>query len=599
MTDMRRTLLWVVFSMSLFLIWDAWNKHNGQPSFFSPTPAKVAAAGSAPAAGTGLPSLPGATSATAAPALAAAALPGAAPASAPTAAEVATITTDLVQATLGGQGGTLTRLELLKYPDLVETPWYQPLLALFGRGDQHPATEIKKIVLLDESAARMYVAQTGLIPAAGGSGLPNHLTQMTLVPGERSLQPGQNTLQVKFESPVVGGVKLVKTYTFRRGSYVIDVKNDVVNESTAPVAPRLYLQLVRDGIPPPGASTGYSTFTGAAIYDEATKFHKIEFKAIDKFGPNDKPDYPVEADNGWVAMVQHYFVSAWLIDNLDTAKQAREYFTGKSDIVNPATAEPVHVYSVGMFVPLGEIAPGASKTFDAHLFVGPQEEKKLAALAPGLELVKDYGIFKILAEPLFWLLTQLHKVFGNWGWSIVGLVVLLKIAFYWLNAKAYGSMAKMKAINPKITEMRERLKDKPQQMQQEMMRIYREEKINPLGGCLPIFVQMPFFISLYWVLLSTVEMRGAPWIGWITDLSAKDPYFILPLLMTLSSLLQTWLNPKPPDPVQAKMMWFMPLIFSVMFFVFPSGLVLYWLTNNILSIAQQYVINKRLGVLNK
>jgi YidC/Oxa1 family membrane protein insertase len=298
-------------------------------------------------------------------------------------------------------------------------------------------------------------------------------------------------------------------------------------------------------------------------------------------------------------MVQHYFTSAWLIDKADGSKQPREFFTGRSEVTNPATGQPAHVYSVGMFVPLGEIAAGATKTFDAKLFVGPQEEEKLAKLAPRLELVKDYGIFKILAEPLFWLLTQIHKVLGNWGWSIVGLVVLLKIAFYWLNAKAYGSMAKMKAINPKITAMRERLKDKPQEMQQEMMRIYREEKINPLGGCLPIFVQMPFFISLYWVLLSTVEMRGAPWVGWITDLSAKDPYFILPILMTLTSLLQTWLNPTPPDPVQAKMMWFMPLIFSVMFFVFPSGLVLYWLTNNILSIAQQYVINKRLGVIGK
>ncbi|MDE2626407.1 MAG: membrane protein insertase YidC [Burkholderiales bacterium] len=593
MTDIRRTLLWVVFSMSLFLIWDAWNKHNGQPSFFSPTPAKVAAAGSAPGAA-GLPVPSGTqTPASTTP------LPGAAPAAAPVVAQQVTISTDLVKATLSSEGGTLTRLELLKYPDFVETPWYEPLVTLFRSGGKPPAAEKKDVVLFDESALRMYVAQTGLIPAAGGSGLPNHHTLMTLVAGEHSLQPGQNSLQVKFESPVVGGVKLVKTYTFKRGDYVIDVKNEVVNESTAPVTPRLYLQLVRDGVPPPGASTGYSTFTGAAIYDEASKFHKIEFKAIDKRGPNEKPDYPVEADNGWVAMVQHYFVSAWLIDKPGGVKQPREYYTGKSDVIDPATGAPVQVYSVGMFVPLGELAPGATKTFDARLFAGPQEENKLAALAPGLELVKDYGIFKILAEPLFWLLTQLHKILGNWGWSIVGLVVLLKIAFYWLNAKAYGSMAKMKAINPKITEMRERLKDKPQQMQQEMMRIYREEKINPLGGCLPIFVQMPFFISLYWVLLSTVEMRGAPWIGWITDLSVRDPYFILPLLMTLSSLLQTWLNPKPPDPVQARMMWFMPLIFSVMFFVFPAGLVLYWLTNNILSITQQYVINKRLGVLKK
>jgi YidC/Oxa1 family membrane protein insertase len=588
MTDMRRTLLWVVFSMSLFLIWDAWNKHNGQPSFFSPAPAKVAAAGSAPA--TPKP-VAGATSPVT--------LPGAVVASASSAAEPVTITTDLVKATLRSEGGTLSRVELLKQPEHVEKQWYEPLLALFGAGAAKPAIETRNVVLLDESAERFYVAQTGLIPTAGGTGLPNHHTVMTLLPGERTLKAGENAVEVKFESPVVGGLRLVKTYTFKRGDYVIGVKNEVVNESNTPITPRLYLQLVRDGIAPPGESSVYSTFTGPAIFDDAAKFHKIEFKAIEKRAPEDKPDHSVNADNGWVAMVQHYFASAWLIDKTDGSKQPREYFTDKRDVINPATNATAHVYSVGMFVPLSELAPGASKIFDARLFVGPQEENMLATLAPGLELVKDYGIFKMLAEPLFWLLTQLHKILGNWGWSIVGLVVLLKIAFYWLNAKAYGSMAKMKAINPKITEMRERLKDKPQQMQQEMMRIYREEKINPLGGCLPIFVQMPFFISLYWVLLSTVEMRGAPWIGWISDLSAKDPYFILPILMTLTSLLQTWLNPTPPDPVQAKMMWFMPLIFSVMFFVFPSGLVLYWLTNNILSIAQQYVINKRLGVLGK
>ncbi|MGK2900609.1 MAG: membrane protein insertase YidC [Burkholderiaceae bacterium] len=588
MTDMRRTLLWVVFSMSLFLIYDAWNKHNGQPSFFSPAPAKLAAP-SASAAG-GLPKPAGTPGAPAAGA------PASTAGAAPVAAEQTTVTTDVVRATLSGAGGTLTRLELLKYPDHVQQEWYEPLLELFGRRAAPAAP--KDVVLMDEKSDRLYVAESGLIPAAGGSGLPNHHTVMTLVPGERTLAAGQNALQVKFQSPVVGGIRLVKTYTFKRGDYVIDVKNEVVNESGAPVSPRLYLQLVRDGVPPPGESSFYFTFTGPAI-DDGSKFQKIEFKSIEKRAPTEKPDHTVESDAGWIAMVQHYFTSAWLIDKADGPKLPREYFTGKADVTNPATGQPARVYSVGMFVPLGEVAPGATKTFDAKLFVGPQEENKLAALAPRLELVKDYGIFKILAEPLFWLLTQLHKILGNWGWSIVGLVVLLKIAFYWLNAKAYGSMAKMKAVNPKITEMRERLKDKPQEMQKEMMRIYREEKINPLGGCLPIFVQMPFFISLYWVLLSTVEMRGAPWIGWISDLSAKDPYFILPILMTLTSLLQTWLNPTPPDPVQAKMMWFMPLIFSVMFFVFPSGLVLYWLTNNILSIAQQYVINKRLGVLNK
>ena len=594
MNDMRRTLLWVVFSMSLFLIYNAWNVHTGQPSFFSPPPARLAT------------SVAGSPGALPKPADTAAAIasPGstAAPGATSVVAEKTVVTTDVVKATLSSEGGSLVRLELVKYPEQVIKEWYEPLLEFAGLQKRKPDTGTD-MVLMDESAARLYVAESGLIPKSGGPGLPNHHTVMALVPGERTLAAGQDAVQVRFESSAVGGVRLVKTYTFKRGDYVIDVKNEVFNESGAAVSPRLYLQLVRDGVPPPGESSVYSTFTGPAV-DDGSKFQKVEFKAIDKRGPVDKPDHAVGSDSGWVAMVQHYFASAWLIDKAEKAgdktegtKQPREFFTGKSDIKNRSTDQLVHVYSVGMFVPLGDIAAGATKVFEAKLFAGPQEEEKLAKLAPRLELVKDYGIFKILAEPLFWLLTQIHKILGNWGWSIVGLVVLLKIAFYWLNAKAYGSMAKMKAINPKITSMRERLKDQPQEMQKEMMRIYREEKINPLGGCLPIFVQMPFFISLYWVLLSTVEMRGAPWLGWITDLSTKDPYFILPILMTLTSLLQTWLNPTPPDPVQAKMMWFMPLIFSVMFFVFPSGLVLYWLTNNILSIAQQYVINKRLGVL--
>jgi YidC/Oxa1 family membrane protein insertase len=220
----------------------------------------------------------------------------------------------------------------------------------------------------------------------------------------------------------------------------------------------------------------------------------------------------------------------------------------------------------------------------------------LEGIAPGLDLVKDYGWLTILAKPLYWLLDRIHSFIGNWGWSIMALVLLIKIAFYWLQAKGYESMAKMKAINPKVMAMRERYKDNPQQMQQEMMRIYKEEKVNPLGGCFPIMVQIPVFIALYWVLLSTVEMRNAPWIGWIHDLAAPDPYFILPVVMTLTTMLQTALNPAPPDPMQAKMMWIMPLAFSVMFFFFPAGLVLYWITNNVLSIAQQWLINTRMGV---
>jgi YidC/Oxa1 family membrane protein insertase len=287
--------------------------------------------------------------------------------------------------------------------------------------------------------------------------------------------------------------------------------------------------------------------------------------------------------------VQHYFASAWML--ADGVKRDISL-----DAVDIGSSVPDCCYRATMIAALDSIAPGATRSLDAKFFVGPQEEKVLESLAPGLELVKDYGWLTILAKPLYWLLDKLYGLILNWGWSIVGLVVLLKIAFYWLNAKAYASMAKMKAINPRVMEMRERLKDNPQQMQQEMMKIYREEKVNPMGGCFPIMVQIPVFIALYWVLLSSVEMRNAPWILWIHDLSSPDPFYILPLVMTLTTMLQTALNPTPPDPMQAKLMWFMPLIFSVMFFFFPAGLVLYWITNNILSIVQQWIINTRMGV---
>ena len=555
MTDIRRTLLWVVFSMSLVLLWDAWNKHNGHPSMFAPSASKPVAA-SGPAGPSSVPA-PAAT-----PPLAGAALGAVAPPTAAAAASAPRITvdTDVVRATFDAQGGNLTRLELLRYAD-----------------DVDPS---RHVVLFDHSAQRVYEAQSGLISAAGA--LPNHLTTMQPLAGETKLADGKDTLVVAFESPEVGGVKLKKTWTLHRGQYTIDLQHTVANTGSAPVAPQLYLQLVRDGNAPPGGSSFYSTFTGPAVYTDTEKFKKIDFKHIDK----NEVEIEKSATSGWIAMVQHYFASAWLLP----PNTPREFRTAK-------VAD--NLYSIAMVESLPTLAPGATVDKRATLFAGPQEENKLEQIAPGLELVKDYGWFTILAKPLFWLLTKLHALIGNWGWAIVGLVVLLKVAFYWLNASAYRSMAKMKAINPKVMELRERLKDKPQQMQQEMMRIYREEKVNPLGGCLPIVVQMPFFIALYWVLLSTVEMRNAPWVGWVHDLSARDPYFILPLLMTASSLLQTWLNPTPPDPVQAKMMWIMPLVFSVMFFFFPAGLVLYWLTNNILSIAQQYLINKRLGVLGK
>lgn len=557
MTDIRRTLLWVVFSMSLLLLWDAWNKHNGRPSMFSAAPTTTA---SAPATG----SAPGTDGVpTPAAGIAPAGAPPAA-AAAPAATPTVTVTTDLLKVTLDSRGADVVRAELLTHADQAD-----------------PA---RHVVLFDRSPQRVYVAQTGLI---GAPDLPTHLTTYTLQPGETQLAPGRDSVDVVFESPEQGGVKVRKVFSFARGSYAVKVRHEVVNVSGAPLAPQLYTQLQRDGGSVDAHSVPFApqSFTGPAIYSEADKFHKIGFTDIDE----GEAGADRHADDGWVAMIQHYFVSAWLHE----AKAPRDFYVKR--IATPLHASGV-AYTVGMLFPLGELAPGARTAFDSTLYVGPQEEKRLEALAPGFDLVKDYGWFTIIAKPLFWLLDQLYKLIGNWGWAIVALVVLIKAAFYSLNATAYRSMAKMKAINPRVMEMRERLKDKPQQMQQEMMRIYREEKVNPLGGCLPILVQMPVFIALYWVLLSSVEMRNAPWIGWIHDLSAIDPWYILPLAMTGTTMLQTWLNPTPPDPVQARMMWIMPLVFSVMFFFFPAGLVLYWITNNILSIAQQWVINKRLGV---
>ncbi len=555
MNDIRRTILWVIFGFSLVLIWDKWQLHNGKQATFFPGPAPAVTASEPAAPGAGASAVPVSSAAVPAAAPAPVAAP-AVPAETPVVPrERVEVSTDVLRLTFDSEGGSLTHAELRQHADLVDGS--------------------KKFMLLDDSSQRVYVAQTGLI---GGS-FPTHKTGMTVVPGARELKDGENELSVRFESPDLGGVKLVKTWTAKRGAYDIAVKHEVINTGTAPVAPKLYLQLVRDGNKPPGESSFYSTFTGPAVFTQEKKYQKVDFKEIEE----NKADFAKESSTGYVAMVQHYFATAWLLPE----GTPREIFMRKVD---------ANLYSVGMITALDSIAPGTSKVLDARLFAGPQVETVLETLSPGLELVKDYGWLTILSKPLYWLLDQLHKILGNWGWAIVALVLLLKIAFYWLNAKAYASMAKMKAVNPKIMEMRERLKDKPQQMQQEMMRIYREEKVNPMGGCFPIMIQIPVFIALYWVLLSSVEMRNAPWIGWVHDLSAPDPFFILPVLMTLSTLLQTALNPAPPDPMQAKMMWIMPLMFSVMFFFFPAGLVLYWLTNNILSIAQQWIINTRMGV---
>jgi len=549
--DIRRTVLWMIFSFSLLLLWNNWQIHNGKPSLFGgPTPTastsdpQAAANNQASNATPSVPSAPAAAPASA--------VPGATAPAAAARSEEVVITTDVLRLTFDTMGAQLVRAELLKYPAT-------------GQPD-------KPTVLLDRSAGLNYVVQTGVVGAPNGQSFPTHQTPFRVVSSERQLTG--DSLVVTFEGES-GGVKVTKTFTLHRGRYDIDVRHDLANTGSAAVTPSLYLQLERDGNDPADTSSFYHTFTGFAVYSEQDKFQKATFSDIEK----KKASYIKQADNGWIAVVQHYFATAWVPPQ------------GK-----PRTNELLEVqknlYAARSIEAVGEVAPGASARVDSHLWVGPQDQKAMAALAPGLELVVDYGWLTIIAKPLFKLMTWLHSILGNWGWTIVALTVLIKAVFYPLAAASYRSMARMKQVAPRLQALKEKYGDDKQKLNAAMMEMYRTEKINPLGGCLPMVVQIPVFISLYWVLLASVEMRGAPWILWVHDLSIRDPFFILPAIMMATMFLQIKLNPTPPDPVQAKVMMIMPLVFGGMMFFFPAGLVLYWCVNNILSIAQQWSITR-------
>ncbi|MNQ06880.1 Membrane protein insertase YidC [compost metagenome] len=546
--DIRRTVLWMIFSFSLLLLWNNWQIHNGKPSLFGGPAPTASTSESQAGANNATPSVP---SAPAAAASAPSAVPGAATPAAARSEEIV-ITTDVLRLTFDTMGAQLVRAELLKYPAT-------------GQPD-------KPTVLLDRSAGLNYVVQTGVVGAPNGQTFPTHQTPFRLVSQERELT-GDN-LVVTFEGES-GGVKVTKTFTLHRGRYDIDVRHDLANLGAAPVTPSLYLQLERDGNDPADTSSFYHTFTGFAVYSEQDKFQKSTFSDIEK----KKANYIKQTDNGWIAVVQHYFATAWVPPQ------------GK-----PRTNELLEVqknlYAARSIEAVGEIAPGAAARVDSHLWVGPQDQKAMAALAPGLELVVDYGWLTIIAKPLFTLMTWLHSILGNWGWTIVALTVLIKAVFYPLAAASYRSMARMKQVAPRLQALKEKYGDDKQKLNAAMMEMYRTEKINPLGGCLPMVVQIPVFISLYWVLLASVEMRGAPWILWVHDLSIRDPFFILPAIMMATMFLQIKLNPTPPDPIQAKVMMIMPLVFGGMMFFFPAGLVLYWCVNNTLSIAQQWSITR-------
>src|SRR5690349_11406675 len=550
--DTQRLILWLVFSFSGLLLWQAWEREHA--------PVPVPTSKSSQVAPAATPGTPAAMAGAAGTGTAAGSPP--ASASAPS-GQTIEIRTDLYVADIDTVGGTIARVALEKHRAAEDTS--KPYLAL-----QH-------------NAERTFVAQAGLI----GEGFPNHRTPYEALPGPRTLQPGQDQLQLKLQATAANGDKVVQMLTFHRGSYVIDVAFEVTNTGSAPIRPEAYFQLMRDtkkvGVQ---SSMAPASFVGPVVYNDQDKFKKVDFAEIDKEAadPSRKPAYTHSTDNGWIGMIEHYFVAAWLPP--DNEKLPRQFYTTKLDN---------GLYTAGVRYADGTIPPGGTGVIQSRLYVGPQDQNVLGKLAPGLDLVVDYGIFTIIAAPLFLLLKWLHLLLGNWGWAIIVMTVLIKAAFFPLNAASARSMGKMKIIAPKMKALQEQYANDKQQLQIKMMELYKQEKINPLGGCLPILVQIPVFIALYWVLLSAVELRHAPWVGWIHDLSAPDPWFSLPVTDAGTGSLQVKLSPTPiSDPVQAKVMQFMPVAFSIMFLFFPAGLVLYWLVNNLLQIAQQWQMNRML-----
>ena len=544
-----RTILWMVFASSIFLLWSNYQQQN--------MPAQAVAQQSAtanqanPSNANGAPS----TSSSNIPTPNAMSLTGV----------PVVLENDVLKLNINTQGGVV-QFAMLK--QFFNSHNKSLNTVLFNSKTANP-----EVI----SPNDLYVSRSGLTDV----GL-DHTTLYTASAPAAVLQDGQEAVSVTF-SAQNNGVTLNKTYTLKRGSYLMDVRYDVENTSAQAIRPDVYMEIVRDGAQM-GESKFYTTYTGPVVYNATDKYKKVPFTDIS----SGKVDFTTQSDIGWVGMIQHYFVSAWVVPET----KPRTFYTRTLQNTNtPATS----IFSVGERMSLGEIAPASKTTFNAQLYVGPQDQDKLAAIAPGLDLTVDYGWLTIIAKPVHWFLTFLHSFIPNWGWAIVALTILVKLAFFPLTAASYKSMAKMRRLAPKIKILQEQFADDKMKLNQETMALYKAEKVNPAGGCLPMLVQMPVFIALFYVLQAAVEMRGAPWLGWIQDLSLPDPWYILPVLMCVTMVFQTWLNPKPADPMQEKMMWIMPFMFAFTFFFFPSGLVLYWVVSNIFSIAQQWVVTKKYG----
>jgi YidC/Oxa1 family membrane protein insertase len=563
--DNQRFLLVLALGLILFMIYQAWQDEQRRAT----TPPPVASTGAPASSGRPAPvsqaPQPGEVPAvppqeSAAPAPAAPAAPGTTATTLPAGTRL-TATTDLFEADIDTAGGDLRVLKLRKYPVSVDQP--NTPFELFS----------------DEAGKDIYVAQSGLI--GSGEHYPTHKTTYSAAAQHYVLSEGQTELKVPLQWQAPDGVRYTKLYTFYRDRYVIDIDFIVENTATTPWQGYLYRQFRRHYIEQKRGWFSLPIFTGTAIYTPEEKYEKLSFSHL--------REKPLERDvtGGWVAMLQHYFVGAWM-----PAKDQRNRFYSN------ALSDNVYTLGIKELAPI-TIAPGQSARLRATLYAGPKEYDRLTKLADGMDLTVDYGWLTVISRPLFWLLKFIHRWVGNWGWSIIGLTMLIKLAFYPLSAASYKSMAHMKRMQPKMQSLRERLGHDRQRMNQAMMEMYKKEKINPLGGCLPIAIQIPVFIALYWVLLESVELRQAPFIFWIKDLSIKDPYFVLPILMGVSMFLQQQLAPAQLDPMQRRLMSALPVVFTIFFLAFPAGLVLYWLVNNVLSIAQQWHITRTIAAREK
>jgi YidC/Oxa1 family membrane protein insertase len=535
--DTQRLFLLLIFSLSLFLLWDNWQRaqqHPVPPLTTTAVPAVSAPATIAPDANVVAEQkeiLP----------------PG----------QRIKVQTDSLLAEISTNGGNLSNLKLTKQRDAKD--------------------KSKPFELFQQQEGHTYIAQTGLL----GDGLPTHNSVFEAAKSEYKLADDSDSLEVRLVAANLATARVTKIYTFHRGSHLIDVSYEIENRGSAPIAPTAYFQLVRDKAPPADSSKFVPTYTGPAVYTEKEKFQKVSFSDIEK----GKIKYPQKTDNGWIGMLQHYFVAAWLPEG----GTQREYYTKQLG---------ENLFSAGVILPATTIAPGKSVKISVPLYAGPARVS-LNKIAPGLGLTVDYGWLTIIATPLFWVLSFLHEWVHNWGVAIILLTVLIKLIFFPLSATSYRSMGKMRVVAPKLEKIKQQYGDDRERLHKAMMELYKTEKINPLGGCLPMLIQIPVFISLYWVILSSVELRHAPFFGWIEDLSAADPYYVLPLIMGTSMIIQSRLSPPPPDPLQAKVMRIMPIAFSVVFFFFPAGLVLYSTVNNLLSIAQQWYITRSIEALSQ